>query len=168
MNRIQSLYAIAKRGHKTAVLFAAVLALAAFANADAMSSAHSHKGKKGSLKITAPTEVGGIVLQPGDYEVKEVESPNGPVVEFVHLFDNFTVGDSGLPVHEQEVVGRVKATEQALSLPPKHTQLQLASNPVNAVALEIRGDDVAYQFAPPRTAGQSDGSATCENGGMQE
>ena len=71
-------------------------------------------------------------------------------------------------MHEQEVVGRVKATEQALSLPPKHTQLQLASNPVNAVALEIRGDDVAYQFAPPRTAGQSENSATCENGGMQE
>jgi len=168
MNRIQSLYAIAKRGHHTAILFAVILALATFANADAMHSAHSHKGKKGTLKITVPTDVGGIVLQPGDYEVKEVESPSGPVVEFVHLFDNFTVGDSGLPVHEQEIVGQVKVSEQALSSRPKHTQLQLASNTAEAVALEIRGDDVAYEFAPSQMAAHSDGTATCANGGMQE
>jgi hypothetical protein len=159
MNRIKNLNAIAKRGHHTAVLFAVILALATFANAEI------HKAKKGSLKITATTEVGGIVLQPGDYEVKEINSASGPAVEFVHLFDNFTVGDSGLPVHNEEIVGQVKVTEQALSSAPKHTQLQVAANPAEAVALEIRGDDVSYQFASSQMA---DRATNCTNEGMQE
>src|ERR1700694_525712 len=101
MKRIQDVCTIAQRGHVFAALFAVILALAGFANADAMSAAHAHKGKKGSLKITTPTEVGGVILQPGDYEVKEVKSPNGPVVEFVHLFET-PWAPEGLPVHDQE------------------------------------------------------------------
>jgi hypothetical protein len=156
LNRFQSPFTIAKHRHGATALFAVVLALAGFANAATMSSDHPHKGKKGNLKITAPVEAGGILLQPGDYQVKEVKSPNGPVVEFVHLFDNFYVMDSGLPVHDQEVVGQVKVTEQALSSLPKHTQLQLAPNAKDAIALEIRGDNVEYLFAPPQSAGNSD------------
>jgi hypothetical protein len=168
MNRIQSPSTIAKHGPSAAALFAVVLALAGFANADAMYSAHSHAGKKGSMKITAPTEVGGIILQPGDYQVKEVNSPSGPVVEFVHLFDNFYVQDSGLPVHDQEVVGQVRVTEQAVSSTPKRTQLLLASDTANATALEIRGDDVEYLFAPSELADNTDTTMACPNAGQQE
>ena len=152
MNRFQSPFTIAKHGHIAAALFAVVLALAGFANAATMPSDHSHKGKKGNLKITASTEAGGILLQPGDYQVREVNSPSGPAVQFVHLFDNFYVMDSGLPVHDQEVVGQVKVTEQALSSTPKHTQLQLAPNTGEAIALEIRGDEIEYLFALPQSA----------------
>jgi hypothetical protein len=167
MNRIQRPFTIAKHRHSAAALFAVVLALAGFANADAMSSAHSHKGKKGNLKITAPTEVGGTILQPGDYEVKEVNSPSGSVVEFVHLFDNFTAPE-GLPVHDQEVVARVKFTGQALSSLPNRTQLQLASNTANAIALEIRGDDVEYLFGPTQLTGQADSTEVCTNAELRE
>src|ERR1700676_5030869 len=155
MKQIQDLSAIAKHRHNATALLAVVLAVTTFGNANSMPSTYSHKAKKGNMNITASTEVGGIVLQPGDYEVKEVNSPTGPVVEFVHLFDNFTAQE-GLPVHDQEVVGQVSVTEQALSSPPKHTQLQLASNSANVIALEIRGDDVEYFIAPPQLADKVD------------
>jgi len=165
MNRIQNPFTLAKPGHGAAALFAVVLALAGFANA---SSAHSHKGKKGDLKITAPTEVGGIMLQPGDYQVEEINSPSGPVVEFVRQFENFTVMDSGLPVHEEEAVGQVKVTEQVLSSLPRHTQLQLAPNATDAIALEIRGDAVSYEFAPSQMADKPDAMAAPMNADPHE
>jgi hypothetical protein len=140
MKRIQYLSTITKQGHIFAALFAVVLALAGFANA-----ANSHKGKQGSLKITDPTEVGGVMLQPGDYEVREVNSPGGPVVEFVHLFRNELASEL-VQADEEEVVARVKYTEQALSSPPKQTQLLVAPNTTNAVALEIRGNTVDHLF----------------------
>ncbi len=145
MNRILNLYTNAKHGHSAAALFAVVLALAGFANAASVSSTHSHKGKKGGLTITAPTEVGGVTLQPGDYEVKEVDSPGGPVVEF-SLFEKLE-----WPIFwsaTKTVVARVKCTEQALSSRPKHTRLMLASNTTHATGLEIRGKAVDYYFAP--------------------
>ena len=163
MNRVYRLYTTVKHEHGAAVLFAVVLALAAFTNAAAMSSAHSHKGKKGTLTITAPTEVGGIILQPGDYRVREINSPSGPVVEFVHLFDNFTAQE-GLPVHDQEVVGQVKVTEQALSLPAKQTQLMLSSwYSTDAIGLEIRGNAVGYVFAPSQMTVKPGAMATSMN-----
>jgi hypothetical protein len=163
MNRIQSESTIARHGHNTAVLFAVVLALAAFASAADMSSGHSHK--KGNLKITAQTEVGGIVLQPGDYQVREIDSAGGPVVEFIHLFNNYTAQE-GLPVYEQAVVGQVKVTEQALSSLPTHTQLQLASKTADAIGLVIRGDDVAYSFAPGQMSAEAE--TVCTNSGPQQ
>jgi len=140
MRRIQYLSTITKRGHIFAALFAVILALAGFANA-----ANSHKGKEGSLKITAPTEVGGVILPPGDYEVRETNSPSGPVVEFVHMVRNEQASEL-MQAEEEEVVARVKYTEQALSSPPKHTQLQIAPNTTDAIALEIRGNAVNHLF----------------------
>jgi hypothetical protein len=149
MNRIQSLSTISKHRHSAAALFAVVLALAGFANADGMYSSHSHKAKKGYLTITTPTEVGGIVLQPGEYEVKEAKSPSGPVIEFVH---QYRVNEY---LTEEDVVARVQFTEQALSSSPKHTQLILASNAGEATGLEIGGSGVGYEFATSQMAGDS-------------
>jgi hypothetical protein len=66
MNRIHYPLTIAKHAPVAAAMFAFVLVFAGVANADAMFSAHAHKGKKGTMAITAPTEVGGILLQPGE------------------------------------------------------------------------------------------------------
>jgi hypothetical protein len=179
MNRIHSPFTIAKHGPIAAAMFAFVLVLAGFANADAMSSAHSHKGKKGAMTITVPTEVGGILLQPGEYEVKEANSPGGLVIEFVHLWTDYTIGDSGRTLYNQDVVGQVKVTEQALSSPPKHTQLILASETAKATSLEIRGSAISYEFdqpalsAAPNAAPSAMAGATqqatvnCTNGGQQ-
>lgn len=173
MNRIQSLSTISKHRHSAAALFAVVLALAGFANADGMYSSHSHKAKKGYLTITTPTEVGGIVLQPGEYEVKEAKSPSGPVIEFVH---QYRVNEY---LTEEDVVARVQFTEQALSSSPKHTQLILASETAKATSLEIRGSAISYEFdqpalsAAPNAAPSAMAGATqqatvnCTNGGQQ-
>jgi hypothetical protein len=156
MNRIHEQHSIAQRGHHAAIVFAVILALAAFASA---ADGHSHKGKKGDLKITVQTEVGGIVLQPGDYQVREIDSASGPVVEFVRLFNNYTAQE-GLPVYEQETVGQVKVSEQALSSLPKHTQLQLEPKTADAIGLTIRGDDVAYSFAPGQMTAEAESVCT--------
>src|ERR1700693_2588638 len=102
-----------------AVVFASLLAFVGTAHADG----HAHKGKKGNLKIKALTVVGGTILQPGDYEVRKVSSPDGTIVEFVRVV---YVPASPEAPYEEQVVARVKSTEQALSAPPKHTRLQLA------------------------------------------
>lgn len=160
MKQIQQVLTMMKRGHHVA-LFAVIIALASFAHADSM---HSHKAKKGSLKITVPTEIGGVLLQPGDYEFKEVKAPGGPVLEIVHLFDDFTAPE-GLPVHQQEVVAHVDITEQALSSAPKRTQLQLASTyTANATALQIKGDDVEYLFGTPQGIEQAEATVPCTTG----
>jgi hypothetical protein len=155
MNRIRSPFTIAKHGHGAAALFAVVLALAGFANADGMYSSPSHKAKKGHLTITAPTEVGGTILQPGAYEVKEGNSPSGPVLEFWHQFRNELASEL-VQADQEELVARVQFTEQALSSSPKHTQLILASNAGEATGLEIRGSGVGYEFATSQMAGDSE------------
>jgi hypothetical protein len=167
MKRIQSIFPIVTRGQVFAALFAGILALSGFANADAMSSGHSHKGKKGSLTLTAPAEVGGVVLQPGNYEVREIKTPSGSVVEFTHLFRNELASELMRP-DEEEVVARVASTEQALSTPPKHTQLLFAPNTTDAIALEIRGNAVDYLFAPAQLNSEASPSVVSTNGGAHE
>jgi len=159
-----NLYSIARNAHIAAALFAVVLALAGFANAD---SAHSHKAKKGNLKITVATEVGGVTLPPGDYEVREVNTPNGPVVEFAHEFFNELASEL-VQANQEEVVARVKFTERELSSPPKHTQLLLASNTADAAGLEIRGNAVSYEFDSSQMAAKDKPEVVCTNSGEQE
>jgi len=145
MNRIHYPLTIARHSPIAAAVFAFVLVFVGFANADAMSSAHIHKAKKGHLTVTTPTEVGGTILQPGEYEVKEADSPSGPVIEFVHQFRNELASEL-VQADQEEVAARVKFTGQVLSAPPKHTQLILASNPPDASGLQIRGNAVDYEF----------------------
>jgi hypothetical protein len=140
MKPIHDVFAVAKQGHHLAALLGVILALAGFANA-----ANSHKSKTGSLTIAVPTEVGGVVLQPGDYEVREINSASGAAVEFVRLFDNL-VASEGMPIYDEEVVAEVPFTGQALSAAPKQTQLRLAPDKTRATALEIRGNAVDYLF----------------------
>jgi hypothetical protein len=149
MKRIEVLN-VAKHVHVAAVLVAAVVTLAAFSSAQ---STPMHESKKGNLSIAEPTEVGGVTLQPGDYAVREVKSQQGPVVEFVRKFRNELASEL-VQADEEEVVARVKFTGQILSVPPKHTQLQLASNTNDAIALEIRGNPVSYVFNPAPMAAQ--------------
>ena len=118
-----------------------VLALAAFAHAEG----HAHKRKEGNLKITAPIEVGGTLLQPGSYTVREVDSQEGLMVEFVQERWDPTVPEGESP-YDEEVVARAKASEQALGAPTKHTQLDFGPEAERAVALQVKGDTVEYLF----------------------
>ena len=149
MKRIEVLN-IAKHVHVAALLVASVVTLAAFSSAQ---STPKQQSKKGSLSITEPTEVGGVTLPPADYVVREVKSPEGPVVEFVHKFRNELASEL-VQADEEEVVARVKFTGQILSAPPKHTQLQLASNTNDATALEIRDNPVSYVFTSSSLAAE--------------
>jgi hypothetical protein len=164
MKRIQQLLTISKRGQIGAALFAVVLSLTGFAHAESM----THTAKKGKLTITAPTEVGGAILQPGDYEVREIHSASGPVVEFVRHFRNELASEL-VQADEEEVAAQVKFTEQTLNAPPKLTQLVRASNSTNTAVLEIRGVAVGYVFTQSPMSASSDGAAAAPaTGGQHE
>ena len=167
MKRFLDVITIAGWRHNTAALFAVVLVLAGFANADAMFSAHSHKGKKGRLKITAPTEIGGVNLLPGDYEVKEVNSSDRHVVEFVRETYNLYAGEGSWP-YEEEIVAQAEFNSQPLSSMPKHTQLLFAPNTLNPIGLEIRGSAMDYLFSSPQLSVQSGATMDCVSGGLHE
>jgi membrane-associated protease RseP (regulator of RpoE activity) len=145
MNRIHHPLTIARHAPIAAAMFAFVLVFAGFANASPMYPDHAHKAKKGHLTITAPMEIGGTILKPGEYEVREAKSPNGPVIEFARQFRD-ELGSELVQADQEEIVARVPFTGQALSSPPKQTQLMLASNSASASGLQIRGNAVDYEF----------------------
>lgn len=147
---------------RTIAMFAMVLALTAFANAETK----THKGIHAKLKLSTATEVGGAILQPGDYEVVEVDSAEGPVLQFVHQFRNELASEL-VQADEEEIVARVKFSEQVLSSPPEHTQLRAAARPSDAVALEIRGTPVDYVLDSPKMSASADPSV-CVPSGMHE
>lgn len=149
MKRIDVLNTLTRNAYAAVVLVASVVALSGLANAQ---STPSHKSKHGSLVITTPTEVGDTVLQPGDYEVRELQTADGPVVEFVHKFRNELASEL-VQADEEQVVARVKFTSQTLRAPARQTQLQLASKTA-ATGLEIRGNAVEYLFTSAPLAAQ--------------
>lgn len=154
MNRIQS-------KHFAGALFAVVLALTGFAHAE-------HKAKTGHMTITTATEIGGVMLQPGNYDVREVKTADGPKVEFVRHVWNEQASEL-VQADEEVVVGRVNVSEQALGATPKHTQIVSQSNDKNTAVLEIRGDAVAYVFAEaPMNASSDDVGSIQTDGGQRQ
>jgi hypothetical protein len=128
-----------------------ILALSgvAYANdATAASSQKSPKAKKGFLKISASTDVGGVTLEPGEYEVKQVNSPAGPVVRFTSVTVNpyAEYAEESIPPYWWEVVAKVKVTMQPLPSRAAHTELRFASDGRKAIALQIRGNSFDYLF----------------------
>jgi hypothetical protein len=122
---------------------AMMFAFSAIAHA-ATANTSSHKGKTGTLQIITPTEVGGVLLEPGNYEVKPRK--HGTVIEFARWNQN-PYAQEALPVWTREVVASVPATPQMLSAVPRATELLLASDiSPKATALQIRGDSAEYGF----------------------
>src|SRR5215469_10149942 len=123
-------HSIVNRIRSVTALSCIVFAFAAFAHAGSVGtppSQKAEKAKKGTLNITAATNVGGLRLEPGEYEVKQVNSVAGPVVRFTRYTYN-PYAQEGLAVPEWETVGEAKVTMQALASQAKHTKLALASN----------------------------------------
>ena len=125
-----------------------VFAFAGLAHAGAVGTQCSQKAeraKKGTLNIAAATNVGGVRLEPGEYEVRQVNSAAGPVVRFTRYTYN-PYAQEGLSVHQWETVGEAKVARQALASKAKHTKLLLASNGEKAIGLEISGNSADYLF----------------------
>lgn len=125
-----------------------VLAFAGFVYAGSVGATRSQKvekSKKGTLHITAATNVGGLRLEPGEYEVKQVNSAAGPVVRFTRYTYN-PYAQEGQSAHEWETVGEAKVRTQTLASKAKYTKLRLASNSEKAIGLEIKGNSADYLF----------------------
>jgi len=125
-----------------------VLAFARFAHAGSITTDHSQKaerGKKGTLKIVAASNIGALRLEPGEYEVKQVNSAAGPVVRFTrYTYNPYAL--EGSSVHEWETVGEAKVTIQALASKAKHTKLLLTAIGDKAIGMEISGNSADYLF----------------------
>lgn len=139
---------IVNRMPLAAALAGIILAFAGVAHAGAVSTARSEKlqkAKMGTLKITVATDVGGVTLERGDYEVKQANSTAGPVVRFTRVTYNPWASE-GSPVYEWETVAEVRVTMQSLASKAAHTQLLVASNGDRPIGLEIRGSSYDYMF----------------------
>jgi hypothetical protein len=114
----------------------------------AAASSRLPKAKGGTLKISAAADVGAVTLEPGEYEVKQVNSPAGPVIRFTSVTLNPFAGyaEESLPPYWREVVAKVKVTMQPLASKATRTELRLASDGLKAVALQIRGNGFDYLF----------------------
>jgi hypothetical protein len=132
-----------------------ILALAGLAHAGTVGTQRSQKpqkAKKGTVNITVATDVGGITLEPGEYEVKQVNSATGPVVRFTRFTFNAPYPiwsesyEGGRPEYDWETVAEVKVTMQPLASTAIRTKLLLASNGDKALGLEIRGNSFDYLF----------------------
>jgi hypothetical protein len=133
------------------LLLGTVLALTTLSAAQTIG--HAHKAKRTELNITTPTAIEGTTLSPGTYEVREVRSVDGPALEFVHKFRNELASEL-VQADEEEIVARVKFSEQILNPPPKDTQLVVNARTGGTDGLEIRGDSVEYVFAVNQMAAQ--------------
>lgn len=99
--------------------------------------------------------------------MREINTPSGPALQFARLFRNELASEL-VQADEEEIVAQVEFTHQALSAPPKHTKLVLASNTTDATGLEIRGSAVAFEFAPAEMTDKAKAMAVCTSAGQPE
>jgi hypothetical protein len=141
---MKTIRSIVTRAAIIGTVAAVMFALGGMAHAET-ANASWHKGKTGKLKITEATEVSGVLLQPGDYEVKPRKTSAGPVIEFALWTEN-PYAQEGLPHWDREVIATVPAVPQMLSSAPRTTELLGAAESAKATGLKIRGDSVEYGF----------------------
>ena len=138
--------------HLFTVLTGILLVLSGLAYADGAAVAavfqKPPKPKGGKLMISVAADVGGVTLEPGEYEVKQVNSPAGTAVRFTSVTLNpyAEYAEESLPPYWREVVAKVKVTMQPLGSKATRTELKLASDGATAVALQIRGNSFEYLF----------------------
>ena len=144
-NNLKPIRSIVTRAAIIGTMAAAMFTLGGIAHAET-ANASWHKGKTGTLMLNAPTEIGGVLLQPGNYEVKPRKAPTGAVIEFA-LWTEIPYAQEALPVWSREVVATVPAVPQMLSSAPSTTGLLLESAAsAKATGLQIRGDNAEYGF----------------------
>jgi hypothetical protein len=131
-------YSIFNRTRVVAALACTFLVFAGFAHA-------KEQPKKGTLKITVATEVSGLMLEPGEYELKQVKSANGPVIRFTHYTYN-PYAQEGVSTHQWDVVGEIRVAVQSQDSKAVRTQLLTESNSNKLVGLQIRGNSFQYLF----------------------
>ena len=140
-------YSIMNRTRFVAALAYTFLGFAGFAHAKtvAMQQSYNAQQPKGTLNITVATEVSGLMLEPGEYEVKQVKSANGPVIRFTRYTYN-PYAQEGVSVHQWDVVGEVTVAVQSQDFKALRTQLLSGSNGDKLVGLQIRGNSFQYLF----------------------
>ena len=140
-----TLKSLATRAASVATMAAVMFAVSGWAHADVV-PASWHSGDRGTLKLAAPTRVGGVLLPSGEYEVKVKNTQTGAVIEFARWnYDPYAA--EGLPVYTREVIASVKALPQAGTSASARTGLLLAyGDSGKAVGLQIRGQNVDYLF----------------------
>lgn len=105
--------------------------------------AQEKTGKTGYLTLSAPAQVGSVVLPTGDYEVKHRASPTGHFVEFVRVTERHP-GFKGPVYYERSVVATANCTMQPLTEKVRKTVIEKDGSRITR--LEIKGENVAHNF----------------------
>jgi len=135
---------IVRSMYRFTALSCLVLACAGFAHAGTVGTNRVRNTRKGTLKIKVATDVGGFTLEPGNYEVKQVNSSAGPVIRFTRLTYN-PYAPEGVSAYQWDTVAEIKCAVEPLASTPERTTLLFASNNTKAIGLEIRGNSVDYR-----------------------
>lgn len=108
------------------------------------SLAQNKESKTGYLALTAPAQVGSVVLPAGNYEVTHRFSPTGHFTEFARITE-WNLGYEGSPTYrERKVVANVDCTMQPLSAKVGKTVIEKDGSRI--ARLEIKGESVAHNF----------------------
>jgi hypothetical protein len=85
------------------------------------------------------------MLEPGEYEVRQVKSANGPVIRFTR-YTYAPYAQEGISVHQWDVVGEVRVAVQSQDFKALRTQLLTGSKGHELIGLQIRGNSFQYLF----------------------
>jgi hypothetical protein len=106
--------------------------------------AQDKDGKTGYLTLTAPAQVGSVVLPAGNYEVKHRFAPTGHFTEFARITES-NLGFEGSPTYrESKVLANVDCTMQPLTAKAGKTVIEKDGSRI--ALLEIKGENVAHNF----------------------
>ncbi len=107
-------------------------------------AAREYYGKNAIVTVKAAMTLAGATLNPGEYDVRYVDSTQGHHVKFSKTVEN-DFAPEGMSVYETKVVAEVSCTMEQLNSVVAHTELLPGGR--NTVArLEIRGEKVVHLF----------------------
>ena len=105
---------------------------------------HEHAGKTGKLKLRTAMKLGDVVLQPGNYEVRHIDTGKEHFVEFSQMVESDFVPE-GISPYQEQVVARVNCTRDPLNTIMARTEL-LPKTDRTTARLEIRGEKAIHLF----------------------
>jgi hypothetical protein len=101
-------------------------------------------GRMGDLKLKSAVKLGGVVLQPGDYQVRHVNNGKTHYVEFSQIVET-GIEQEGMSPYQEQVVARVKCMREPQSTLVARTELRPKTAGTTA-RLEIRGEKAVHLF----------------------
>lgn len=130
------------------VTFAVVISMALALGGSAFAQTNNLKvGKTGQFTLKQEAKVGGTLLAPGNYEVRQRSTSTGHYMEFTLVTEQANASESRPFISDYRVVAKIPCSMEALNTPVARTSEQISNGTVAQLkSLEIRGENVEHLF----------------------